>query len=87
MPERSRAIHTCLSKAYSSHVNLLLTHTIWTKLLEEIIKHLCFPGMAYVLLPLVVSDVQKCYSPTENFLCAQAKGKALWIQLKVPFSF
>lgn len=43
--------------------------------------------MAYVLLPLVVSDVQKCYSPTENFLCAQAKGKALWIQLKVPFSF
>lgn len=81
MPERSRATHTCWSKAYSSHMNNLLTCTIWTKLLKEIIKHLCFPGMVYISLPLVVSHVQKCYSPTENILPAQPEGKALQMQL------
>lgn len=81
MAERSRATHMCWSKAYSSHMNLLLTCTIWTKLLKEIIKHLCFPGMVYISLPLVVSDVQKCYSPTENILSAQPEGKALQMQL------
>lgn len=81
MPERPRAIHTCLNKAYSSHMNLLLTHAIWTKLLEEILKHLCFAGMVYISVLLVVFDVQECCSPTEKVLSAQSKGKALQMQL------